>query len=216
MKLTIIYDNEIYQKDLGLKSDWGFSCLIETENEKILFDTGAKGRILLNNMQKLSINPKEISKVVISHEHWDHNKGLKKLISYVDSLKVYRFKISNLDTKINEIDAENPQNISEGVFSTGKLIGKPVNEQSLVLKGKNGFYVLVGCSHSGVENILSSAKKFGKIIGIIGGMHGFDNFSILKELDFICPCHCTKYKQKLKEIYPKKVCKCGAGKIIEI
>jgi len=35
MKLTIVYDNEVYKKDAGLKSDWGFSCLIDTENENI-------------------------------------------------------------------------------------------------------------------------------------------------------------------------------------
>ncbi len=26
MKLTIIYDNEVYKKDAGLKSDWGFAA----------------------------------------------------------------------------------------------------------------------------------------------------------------------------------------------
>jgi len=30
MKITIIYDNEVYKK--GLKSDWGFSSLVEVEN----------------------------------------------------------------------------------------------------------------------------------------------------------------------------------------
>jgi len=69
MKLTIIYDNEVYKKDIGLKSDWGFSCLIETKDETILFDTGARGELLLSNMEKLRINPESISKIVISHEH---------------------------------------------------------------------------------------------------------------------------------------------------
>jgi len=77
MKLTIVYDNEVYKKDAGLKSDWGFSCLIETENEDILFDTGAKGKILLNNMEKLDVEPEKISKIIISHEYWDHYGGLK-------------------------------------------------------------------------------------------------------------------------------------------
>jgi 7,8-dihydropterin-6-yl-methyl-4-(beta-D-ribofuranosyl)aminobenzene 5'-phosphate synthase len=46
VKLTIVYDNEVFQK--GLRSDWGFSCLIEIEGRKILFDTGADGKILLH------------------------------------------------------------------------------------------------------------------------------------------------------------------------
>ncbi|RLF97673.1 MBL fold metallo-hydrolase, partial [Thermococci archaeon] len=50
MKITIVYDNEAYKKDL--KADWGFSCLVEIENTpKILFDTGANGSILLYNMK---------------------------------------------------------------------------------------------------------------------------------------------------------------------
>ena len=55
MKLTIVYDNVVYKKDIGLKSDWGFSCLIETEDETVLFDTGTEGDILLNNMERLGI-----------------------------------------------------------------------------------------------------------------------------------------------------------------
>ena len=53
MKITIVYDNEVYKKDLGLKAGWSFSCLVKIENTpKILFDTGANGLILLSNMKK--------------------------------------------------------------------------------------------------------------------------------------------------------------------
>jgi len=50
MKITILYDNEAW--DQNLQSDWGFSCLIETPAIDILFDTGAGGTILLDNMRK--------------------------------------------------------------------------------------------------------------------------------------------------------------------
>jgi 7,8-dihydropterin-6-yl-methyl-4-(beta-D-ribofuranosyl)aminobenzene 5'-phosphate synthase len=66
MKITIIYDNEVWKE--GLESDWGFSCLVEVENTpKILFDTGTSGSILLRNMKKLNIDPKSIDEVFISH-----------------------------------------------------------------------------------------------------------------------------------------------------
>ena len=55
MKVTILYDNVAYNKDL--EPNWGFSALIEKQNApRILFDTGSSGRILLNNMQKLGIS----------------------------------------------------------------------------------------------------------------------------------------------------------------
>ena len=77
MKLTILYDNEAWNKNL--KSDWGFSCLIETPGKNILFDTGASGKILLSNMRKLSIDPSIVDAVFISHRHWDHTGGISAL-----------------------------------------------------------------------------------------------------------------------------------------
>jgi len=216
MKLTIIYDNEIYKKGVGLKSDWGFACLIETTHENILFDCGAKGDLLLNNMERLGINPKDINKIVISHEHWDHNGGLKSLMTHINKLELYRLGKTNVSQKVKLKTVEESQMISEGVYTTGRLTGSPVDEQSLVLEGKKGWYVLVGCSHSGVENILQISKKFGNVLGIVGGLHGFNDFSVLEELDLICPCHCTKYKNELKDMYPTKFVECGAGRTIDI
>jgi 7,8-dihydropterin-6-yl-methyl-4-(beta-D-ribofuranosyl)aminobenzene 5'-phosphate synthase len=74
MKITIIYDNTAFSKNLT--PDWGFSCLVEAYDRKILFDTGAKGSILFDNMKKLDIDPSEIDMVFISHDHWDHTGGL--------------------------------------------------------------------------------------------------------------------------------------------
>lgn len=74
MKITIIYDNEAFDK--SLKNDRGFSCLIEVFGRKILFDTGANSDILLGNMKKLNIDPEPVDMVFISHSHWDHIGGL--------------------------------------------------------------------------------------------------------------------------------------------
>jgi len=214
MKLSIVYDNTVFKKELGLKSDWGFSVLIENNNDLILFDTGAKGEILLNNLKILNINPQDISKIVISHEHWDHNGGLKFLMPFLKNIEL--FSLEHKENIASNIIDYKSQLISKNVYSTGRLNGSPVDEQSLILKGKNGWYVLVGCSHSGIFNILKSAKNFGYVNGIIGGMHGFNDFPIIKDLDLICPCHCTKYVQKIKKIYPDKFISGGVGKVIEI
>lgn len=216
MELTIVYDNEVFRKELGLKSDWGFSCLIKNKDENILFDCGAKGEILIYNMNKLDIDPKIIDKIVISHEHWDHNGGLKLLYPHLDDTKIYRIKKIKNDKKTKVELITDSMKISEKVYTTGRLTGKPVDEQSLVVKGKEGWYVIAGCSHPGVSTILKAAKKIGNIRGIIGGFHGFNNFSSLEDLDFICPCHCTKYKKKIREIYPKVSSDCGVGKTIDL
>jgi len=216
MKLTIVYDNEIYKKDAGLKSDWGFSCLIETKNENILFDTGAKGKILLNNMNKLDVNPGKIDKIVISHEHWDHYGGLKAIAPLVGDIELYRLGKENPGGNMNLITAKESRKIIGGAYTTGRLNGKPVDEQSLVLKGKKDWYVLAGCSHSGVKEILDVSREYGNIVGLIGGLHGFNNFHILDELELVCATHCTKHKNEIQQLYPKISVEGGVGRVLEI
>jgi len=216
MKLTVLYDNEIFKKELGLKSDWGFSCLIQNNDETILFDTGAKGEILLDNMKKLGINPNDINKIIISHEHWDHNGGLKTLVSLKNNVEIYRFEKRFFNKNIKTIIVKEPMKISDDIYTTGRLKGSPVDEQSLVLKTNKGNYILTGCSHPGVIEIIKNAKKIDNIVGIIGGFHGFKELQIFEELDYICPCHCTKYKNKILRIYPDKTSRCGVGKVIDL
>jgi 7,8-dihydropterin-6-yl-methyl-4-(beta-D-ribofuranosyl)aminobenzene 5'-phosphate synthase len=216
MKLTIVYDNTVFKKNIGLKPDWGFSCLIETDSDVILFDTGTKGKILLDNMEKLDIDPSDIKKIVISHEHYDHNGGLIDLLSVLDHVEVFRLAGKTNAENVTHRTIFEPCKISKNVHTTGCLRGSPVDEQSLVLHGKDGWYVLVGCSHSGVNNILSEARRHGKLVGLIGGLHGFDDFQVLKDLEFIIPCHCTRYIKEIRSLYPDKSETGGVGKIITI
>jgi metal-dependent hydrolase (beta-lactamase superfamily II) len=85
MKITILYDNEAV--DDRPVSDRGFSFLIKTNGRKMLFDAGANGCILLDNMHKLHIEPREADEIFISHAHWDHTGGLS------DFLKIHPVRI---------------------------------------------------------------------------------------------------------------------------
>jgi len=59
-----------------LKGGHGQSFLITIGDEKILYDVGLDSKILLNNMEALSISPDDITKLVLSHGHTDHAGGL--------------------------------------------------------------------------------------------------------------------------------------------
>ena len=210
MKITIIYDNTSFEKNL--QADWGFSCLVEVEDTpKILFDTGANGRILLSNMEKLKIDPLSIEEIFISHLHWDHTGGLSELLKTNPNIKkIYLPSSMGFE---NEVVLKEPTKIHKNIFSTGELEGI---EQSMgVITGK-GVVLIVGCSHPYMGTILDTAKKFGKIYAIIGGMHGFSEFELFKDINLICPTHCTQHKKELKEIYPEKYLEGGAGRVIEI
>jgi len=209
MKVTIVYDNTVYRKDL--QADWGFSALVEVENiPKILFDTGADGKILLSNMEKLEIDPTSIDEVFISHFHLDHTGGLSEFLKVNQRVKIY--VPSSLGLK-NEVILKQPQKIHQNVFSTGELDGI---EQSMGVETEKGIVLIVGCSHPKMSHILDAARKFGEIYGIVGGLHGFSEFELFKDLKLICPTHCTQHKAELKKLYPQKYIEGGAGKIIEI
>jgi len=211
MKVTIIYDNEVWKE--GLRADWGFSCLVEADNKKILFDTGANGALLLDNMKKLDIDPAKIDDIFISHAHHDHTGGLQDFLKLNSNVRV--FVPASLRARGAEkvISVSNAITIYENIFSTGELKGM---EQSMAVKIEKGIVVVAGCSHPGVKNILKAASQFGKPYAIIGGLHGFNEFDLIKDLAFICPTHCTQFKSEIKNLYPGKYIEGGAGKIIEI
>jgi len=213
MKITILYDNEVYKR--GLQADWGFSCLVEVENTpKILFDTGTKGGLLLRNMEKLDIEPGSIDEVFISHAHFDHTGGLRDFLEMNKEVRVYAPSSFRTPRGAKEVvSVKEPLQIHENMFSTGELSRI---EQSLVLKREKGLVVVVGCSHPGVSSILEAASQFGKVYALIGGLHGFRGFDLLEDLELVCPTHCTQYKSRIKSLYPERCIEGGAGRIIEL
>jgi 7,8-dihydropterin-6-yl-methyl-4-(beta-D-ribofuranosyl)aminobenzene 5'-phosphate synthase len=87
VKLKILIDNVVYRS--GLKAEHGFSVLIETPGNMILFDTG-QSSMLIENSLKLGIDLKKITKIVLSHGHYDHTGGLLSLLEYIDKeIQVY-------------------------------------------------------------------------------------------------------------------------------
>lgn len=211
MKITIIYDNEAFNKKLA--GDWGFSCLIEVFDRKILFDTGAKGDILLENMNKLNIDPLIIDEIFISHEHWDHIGGLSAFLE-INKARVYiPYSCPEPGGAREVIKVKEPLMLHENIFSTGELKNA---EQSIIIKHDKGVVVVAGCSHPGVGEILKAASKHGRVSMLIGGLHGFKEFDLIDDLKKICPTHCTQFIQKIRASYPDKYIEGGAGKVITI
>jgi len=219
MKVSVVFDNEAEE---GFRQSWGFSCVVEKGKEKILFDTGANGRLLLHNMNQLKIEPKGITGVFISHDHWDHKDGLPCFLNVLDKpIPVY--VPESMEERIKKevgdagkvIGISEGKKIAEGLYSTGELDGE-IKEQSLIAETEKGLFVFCGCSHPGVDKIIKKSKEFGRVYGVMGGFHDFDKFESLKELKLIVPCHCTKFKKEIEELYPEKTKKGGAGRVFEI
>ena len=220
MKLTVVYDNEAKE---DLQSGWGFACLIETEDHNILFDTGWDGHVLLENMDKLSIDPESIDILVLSHQHWDHIGGVTTFLNRNPDVNVYVPSSFSANLKKEIVlrgtgklyGINTPQEICKNIYTTGEL-GNDIKEQALVLESENGLYVLTGCAHPGLSLIIEAASSFGDVIGILGGLHDSQEYGLFKEMQVIGAGHCTSHKDAIRKMYPDKFVKIFAGYSIEI
>ncbi|MFO7840014.1 MAG: MBL fold metallo-hydrolase [Desulfosalsimonadaceae bacterium] len=211
MKITILYDNETH--DGRLRPDWGFAALVEASGHKILFDTGANGRILLENMQKMDVSPQDIEEIFISHDHWDHTGGLLDILAK-NPVRVYvpdtiRSSLPSRETVSLSFSAK----IHKHIYSTGTL--KNI-EQAMCIQQNGRVVIIVGCSHPGVNAIVEAASEIGPVSALIGGLHGFSDFPVLEPLDMVCATHCTRHKQEIASRFPQIYVAGGAGKMIEI
>lgn len=236
MKLTVIYDNEAKK---GLHGGWGFSCLIETMEHNILFDTGWDGHVLLENMEKLGFSLEDIDILVLSHQHWDHSGGVPTFLNSRSDVDVYvpasfsdhlkreistrrkrpENSILHSETGISKSprlhEISTAREICNGVYTTGEL-GKEIKEQSLVLDSGKGLYVITGCAHPGLSAILSAASLFGKVVGIIGGLHDSREYNLFKGMQLIGAGHCTAHKDEIRKKYPDAFVDIFAGYSISI
>ena len=225
MKITIIYDNEIAKNIKGLKAGWGFSCFIQTKEKNILFDTGWDSDMLVSNIQILGIDLQEIGSVILSHNHWDHCGGLARLLNLNTNLETYipksfsKQQKEEIKKRSNTYEISKSREICPKVYTTGEIKGSLIKdktkilikEQSLIISTIQGFVVITGCAHSGIDKILNSANKLGKIYALIGGFHDFEEYDLLKDISVIVPTHCTKNKKKIFSLFPRNCFEGGVG-----
>lgn len=216
MKLKVLVDNNTYI-DCYYLGEPAVSYYIEDEDTKILFDTGYSD-IFISNSKKMGIDLNSIDKIVISHGHDDHTKGLKyffenkrdiQLITHPDCF-CYKenntglyigspLKKEELEKKCKLYLTNKPIKISKNIYYLGEIptiydfekrypIGKTIinnnkeddyikDDSAIVYKSDEGIFVITGCSHSGICNIIEYSKKVcndDRVLGVIGGFHLFD------------------------------------------
>ena len=205
----------------GLQDAFGFSCYFH--EGRLLFDTGGDGGILLKNLNYLGIDPQDIDMLVLSHDHWDHNGGLAALLEARPDLKVFMPPgISDATADLIKsggqmVIVEDWQELIPGVFSTGPLQGK-VTEQSLAIVVDGGYFVVSGCAHPHISQVLSAVRAHGQVQGVIGGFHDVseEDLRSLAGIPYLSASHCTKNLEQIIAAYPDTYVKGGCGKVHNI
>lgn len=208
MKISIIFDNKGKE---NLKSGWGFSALVEQGNEVLLFDTGCCGSDTLSNLELMGFDINSLDKVAISHSHWDHTGGIFDLLKVKPGITFYigedlgkRFseEIERRGGKVSK--GKNWRQLWDNAYLTPELSGD-IPEQALVINNKEFVFLLLGCSHPGVENFIKIAyHRFRKPLCFAGGFHYYplSQKKIAKKIKIInrfpikrvFPMHCTGEK----------------------
>lgn len=124
-------------------------------------------------------------------------------------------------------------------YENQKLIGKYkqgedmkddylLDDTAMVYKSEDGLFVITGCSHSGICNIIEYAKKVcneEKVCGVLGGFHLFKDDEQLKKtieylqkhrIEKLYPCHCVSLLAKAKMMEKLPVIETGVGLVIEV
>ena len=179
--VTVLFDNLYHDPAFtpeGLETGWGFAALLETPDHTILFDAGADGDILLENMRILGKNPSAIEAVVISHAHGDHTGGLQALFDLglrptLYLLSAFPGEFRHWAASATEVvEVEAGARIIPGIRSTGQ-VGTAIPEQALVLETAGGPVVLTGCAHPGAVQMARRAQEIspGQLHAVLGGFH---------------------------------------------
>jgi 7,8-dihydropterin-6-yl-methyl-4-(beta-D-ribofuranosyl)aminobenzene 5'-phosphate synthase len=232
--ITVLYDNYVFDQACG--SDWGFACLISGTEKTILFDTGAKGDLLLGNFDKMKLRPADVDLVVISHNHGDHTGGLLPFLGKNEHTGIY-LPAATPEPFVKDARAHaasvsvvtKPVEICEGVHVLGPL-GDKIIEQALVVDTEKGLVIITGCSHPGVVAIGKAAKEHlgREIFMVLGGMHLLrhadeDLHQVVDDLkglgvQKVGPTHCSGDKAiaKMKQAFGDGFVRMGVGRVIEV
>jgi 7,8-dihydropterin-6-yl-methyl-4-(beta-D-ribofuranosyl)aminobenzene 5'-phosphate synthase len=234
MRIQILFDN--YPYDDNYAPSWGFSCIVKGLEKTILFDTGNSEDILTANMEAAGVETNEIDIVFISHAHWDHAGGLSALKGIKPGTPVYIVASAekSLGPSIEELGMKpvivsEPQEIMQGVFSTGEMESAVINEHSLVIETDRGGVLITGCAHPGIVNIVEKAIELtGKdLFLVLGGFHLSDvpidavKATVEKMFEcvrYVAPGHCTGdgARDIFRRTFGDRFIESGVGKIIDL
>jgi 7,8-dihydropterin-6-yl-methyl-4-(beta-D-ribofuranosyl)aminobenzene 5'-phosphate synthase len=85
-RITVLVENTAGGR--GLLAEHGLSFWIELGSRRILFDTG-QSDILFHNAHILGVDPSQVDAVIVSHGHYDHVGGLRRILEIAPAVPIH-------------------------------------------------------------------------------------------------------------------------------
>ncbi|WP_304507040.1 MBL fold metallo-hydrolase [Anaerotignum sp.] len=135
-------------------------------------------------------------------------KTMQEHFSLFETTKPYWLteKLVFLGEIPREIGFEKPYPIGILEEEDGAKPDMILDDTALAYNTDEGIYIITGCSHAGICNIIAYAKKIlgkEKVLGILGGFHLFNinqrtketiSYLAKEQIRDLYPCHCTSFR----------------------
>ena len=193
MRIVALVENTFGHE--GCIAEHGLSIYIETENHKLLLDTGQTDAVV-RNAEALSIDLSAVDTVILSHGHYDHSGGILPFseINHTAQIIMQRSaaephyngeRYIGIDTDILKLPniqlIDGDMELDDELFLFSGITGRRcypqgnrklsrmengiqvpddfAHEQCLVIKQNGKRWLLSGCAHNGILNILNRYKE---------------------------------------------------------
>jgi 7,8-dihydropterin-6-yl-methyl-4-(beta-D-ribofuranosyl)aminobenzene 5'-phosphate synthase len=257
MRLTVLVDNNTFideyyrgepavsyyieDRDIRLIFDTGYSDLFIENAQKMGIDLSDVNHIVLShghNDHTWGLKPffklfkKSLPKVIVHPdafaEQWEGEKSIGMNISQSALHALSDVVVSKAPYFINDsfiFLGEIPKSFDFECVHEGNDL---LDDSALVYKNEKGIFIITGCSHSGISNIVNYAKVVtgeNSVLGIIGGLHlmHVDERAKLttevlqkERMNFFYPCHCTSLSVKCYMSSRLDLHEVGVGLVIEL
>lgn len=187
----------------------------------------------MKGLSRYAVPPGSISRVIISHDHWDHTGGLNWVLTQHPDATVFIGKhagdtVRRLVRHDRIVDVTMPVELAPELYLLGEMPGKHNGHNVFEIPLVAGDTLITGCAHPGIVRIVEHAVRLGKkVTKIVGGLHMMDacteeiddTIRKLKDLGIqhAAPCHCTGARavRRFRKAFGKHCCVVkGSGEIV--